>query len=331
MAKSFVRSVITYSTLMWAWMLLALSPMFALAWICQEFHPGMITSFNLFLVCMMTTMGLFYLLGPLLGALAPPKLELKHSQWEIAFEVIKWLKKHEIACVTLIMGSLVAVFVPMEFLWAWFNSIGLLASAFSAFVLLFTLILPFFIMPSFFVSCIYDSVVHPKKISGISQLSKIINEIYSKPEWTGEALEAAKHRSVLISKRARWLAVPLLASLVFELALLQLIELGYISKQIETIMPFVMIAQMLLLGLLMFAGAKKKTELDLWFDKNKQESTRLTTKSSSKQFNFRLGKSIEAAKKAVINIEENWFYRLMVITGVVLGLLLTVLALFHIV
>jgi len=307
--------------------------MLAFVWICQDYHLGPITDFNFFLISMTGTMGLFYLLSPLLKALAPPKLELKRSQWEFAFEVIKWLKAHETACAALMMGGFVAVFVPMEFTWVWLNSIGLLASALTAIVLLFTLAFPFFLMPACFVTCIYDSVVRPGKISGINQLSKIINAIYSKPECTGEALEAAKLRSVSMpKKRVRWLAVPLLASLVFELVLLQLIELGYISKQIETIMPFIVTAQMVVLLFVMFVGGKKKTELDLWIDRNKQEeSARLVIKQNLGQFGSSVRKSIVTAKKTITNIERNWFYRLMTIIGVILGILRIILGLFHVI
>lgn len=335
MGKSFVGNVLLYSTLTWLWLLFAMSPMLAFVWFFQNYHPGLITSFNLFLVSMIGTIGFVYLLSPLLSALAPPKLELKHSQWEFAFEVIKWLKAHEATCATIMMSGLLAVFVPMEFIWVWLNSVGLLASAFQAFVFLFALVLPFFLIPAHFISCLYDSVVRPRKISGITQLSRIIDALYSKPECTGEALEAAKRRSVSIpNKRIKLLAASLLASVVLELVLLQLIELRYVSQQVEIILPFAMAAQMVVLFIVMSVGGEKKTELDLWIDRDKKtESGRPKPKQKQHagQFGLSLRKSIGIAGKTIANIERNWFYRLLTIIGIVMSLILTVLELLRLI
>jgi hypothetical protein len=88
MIKSFLREASVYSVKVWGSLLLIISPIFPFLWIFDNFDFGMITRFNLFLLCTAAVFGVTVLMGHTNFKPKEPKVKLTRAQWDASLGVI---------------------------------------------------------------------------------------------------------------------------------------------------------------------------------------------------------------------------------------------------
>ena len=325
MIKYFLREVIVYLVKIWGSLLLIMSPVFLFSWLFDNFDFGIITRFNMFLLCIAGVFGVIVLMGHVQISskeIKEPKMKLNRAQWDTALGVISWFQSHELGALMLILLGFFIVCMPVFWIWAQLYLIGALNSYLSAFGFLVLLILPFFLFPAILISSIHESVIHPEKPS-LNQIYRIISTLYSGEEVTGETLEIAKKRFIsLPSKRSKIVGTGLLVVLASMLVLLELIELGYVSETYMQYTFYVYLAIFVFTIAMLMIRGKKKSELDEWIgSSNGEGAPEKNSTSNIKNIKFDNFRSNSRLKLAVTEIEKNSVYRLAVIIGSLITLI----------
>lgn len=329
----FLKESTLYSLRLWIFLTLLMLPMVAFAYLVEAHEFGPISRFNLFMLSLTIALGLTSRLSSLISS-PVPRMNIKLWQWKFGIELLAWFKKHELANSSLVMLSLLIVFIPLNGLWVWLVSAGVISSGSSAFICLILLLLPFFLVPSGIITITYESIINPQKPS-LPQIKEIVEKVYAPSQLTGETLERAKKTWIRIpGKKARIIAqimvIPVLAMLLVTLVVMQLVELKLLSQNaIVIIQPLWIFGSILMLFIYVLAPffGEKKTKLDTLFESEEIANVGTELSGITRRLKSFTKRILDAIERILDRIKNSVLYKLMAVLGVMLGLLASVLRL----
>lgn len=329
----FLKESALYSMRLWIFLTLLMLPMIAFAYLIEAHEFGPVSRFNLFMLSLTITLGLTSRLSSLISS-PVPRMNMKLWQWKFGIELLAWLKKHELATFSLLMLSLLIIFIPLNSLWVWLVSAGVISSGISAFICLILLLLPFFLVPYGIIAMTCESIIKPEKPS-LPQIKEIVEKVYAPNQLTGETLERAKKTWIRIpGKKARIItqimAIPVLAMLLVTLVVMQLVELKLLYQNaIVIIQPLWILGSILVLFVYVWAPffGEKKTKLDILFESEEIANVGRELSEITKRLKSFTKRILDAIERILDRIKNSVLYRLMAVLGVILGLLASALRL----